>query len=50
MRITIDYRRKNASRAPLGSPWACNDDRDYGYLGVAVQDARGPVRRRLQPG
>lgn len=41
--ITIDYRRKNGAAGPqtgtaritLGR----NEDRDYGYLGVAVQDA-----------
>ncbi|MBU3751130.1 MAG: PDZ domain-containing protein [Mycobacterium sp.] len=37
--ITVDYRRRNApggsTRITLGS----NDDRDYGFLGIAVQDA-----------
>ena len=37
--ITIDYRRKNAASGTARITLGRNDDRDYGYLGVAVQDA-----------
>ncbi len=37
--ITIDYRRKNGQPGTARITLGRNDDRDYGYLGVAVQDA-----------
>jgi PDZ domain-containing protein len=37
--ITIDYRRKNAPPGTARITLGHNEDRDYGYLGVAVQDA-----------
>jgi PDZ domain-containing protein len=37
--ITIDYRRHNAPAGSTRITLGRNEDRDYGYLGVAVQDA-----------
>jgi PDZ domain-containing protein len=37
--IVIDYRRKNSAPGTARITLVNNDDRDYGYLGVAVQDA-----------
>ena len=37
--IVIDYRRKNSAPGTARITLGHNDDRDYGYLGVAVQDA-----------
>ena len=37
--ITIDYRRKNSPPGTARITLGRNDDRDYGYLGVAVQEA-----------
>ena len=37
--IVIDYRRKNSAPGTAKITLGKNDDRDYGYLGVAVQDA-----------
>ena len=37
--ITIDYRRKNSPPGTARITMGHNDDRDYGYLGVAVRDA-----------
>lgn len=37
--ITIDYRRKNAPPGTAKITLGKNEDRDYGYLGVAVLDA-----------
>jgi PDZ domain-containing protein len=37
--IVIDYRRKNSAPGTARITLGKNDDRDYGYLGVAVQDA-----------
>ena len=37
--ITIDYRRRNSPPGSARITLGKNDDRDYGYLGVAVQDA-----------
>lgn len=37
--ITIDYRRKNSPPGTVRITLGKNDDRDYGYLGTAVQDA-----------
>jgi len=37
--IVIDYRRQNSAPGTARITLGKNDDRDYGYLGVAVQDA-----------
>ncbi|MEI6254682.1 MAG: PDZ domain-containing protein [Mycobacteriaceae bacterium] len=37
--IVIDYRRRNSPPGTAKITLGRNDDRDYGYLGVAVQDA-----------
>lgn len=37
--IVIDYRRHNAANGTARITLGRNDDRDYGYLGIAVQDA-----------
>ena len=37
--ITLDFRRKNAPPGTATVKLGRNDDRDYGYLGIAVQDA-----------
>ena len=37
--IVIDYRRKNSAPGKARITLGRNDDREYGYLGVAVQDA-----------
>ena len=37
--IAIDYRRKNSPPGTARITLGHNNDRDYGYLGVAVQDA-----------
>ena len=37
--ITIDYRRRDNSTGTARITLGKNDDRDYGYLGIAVQDA-----------
>lgn len=37
--IVLDYRRKNAAPGSARITLGHNDDRDYGYLGVAVLDA-----------
>lgn len=37
--VTIDYRRKNAPPGTARITLGHNEDRDYGFLGVAVQDA-----------
>lgn len=38
-KVTIDFRRKNAAPGVATITLGDNPDRDYGYLGVAVQDA-----------
>lgn len=37
--ITVDFRRKNAPPGTARITLGKNDDRDYGYLGIAVMDA-----------
>ncbi len=37
--IAIDYRRRDRSTGTARVTLGKNDDRDYGYLGIAVQDA-----------
>ena len=37
--ITVDYRRKNAPAGTTRITLGKNEDRDYGYLGIAVMDA-----------
>ena len=37
--ITLDFRRKNAKPGTATVKLGRNDDRDYGYLGIAVQNA-----------
>ncbi len=37
--VVLDYRRKNAPPGSTRITLGKNDDRDYGYLGIAVQDA-----------
>ena len=37
--VVIDYRRKNSPPGSATITLGRNDDRDYGYLGIAVQDA-----------
>ena len=37
--IVIDYRRRNNTTGTARITLGKNDDRDYGYLGIAVQDA-----------
>jgi PDZ domain-containing protein len=37
--IVVDYRRRNAEPGTATITLGTNDDRDYGYLGIAVQDA-----------
>jgi hypothetical protein len=37
--ITLDFRRKNAKPGTATVTLGRNDDRDYGYLGIAVQNA-----------
>jgi PDZ domain-containing protein len=37
--IVLDYRRKNAEPGTARITLGRNDDRDYGYLGIAVRDA-----------
>lgn len=37
--IVVDYRRRNGPAGTARITLGRNDDRDYGYLGIAVQDA-----------
>ena len=49
--IVVDYRRKNAPPGTTTITLGKNEDREYGYLGVAVREAPvGAVRDHVQPG